>query len=71
VVNQFKVYADTVRGIAADVTVQGTATTSWETITLTFTPTNACIAEVFYEVYSSNGSLSNVYLGSISITQAP
>lgn len=71
IINQLHVYPDTVRGIGTVAPVLGTATTSWETITLTFTPTNECIAEVFYEVYSAAGSLSNAYLGSISITQAP
>jgi len=70
IVNQLKVYPDVVRGIGTVAPVLGTATTSWETITLKFTPTYACIAEVFYEVYSSNGNLSNAYLGSVNISQS-
>ena len=58
----------TIDGVSATSTTKA-SDTSWEELTITFTPTEAGIVPIFVDSWYVAGS-SNVYVGTITITQA-
>lgn len=65
---QIRVDTDTVNGITGTTTSKADDT-NWEELTMTFTPTYACVTEIYGDSWYSAGT-SNVYYGSISIQQS-
>ena len=63
-------YADVTLAYAEASATKGSADTNWEELTITFTPTNKGVADIFLESWWVAGS-SSVYVGTISVTQAP
>ena len=57
-----------IAGVAASETTKANDT-SWEELTLTFTPTEAGVVPIFAKTYYIAGN-SNSYIGSVTITQA-
>jgi hypothetical protein len=55
-------------GVVADSATKADDT-SWEELTITFTPTEAGVVPVFVDAWYADGA-SNVYVGSITLTQA-
>lgn len=57
-----------IEGVVADSATKADDT-SWEELTITFTPTEAGVVPVFLDAWYAAGA-SNVYVGSITVTQA-
>lgn len=57
-----------IEGVVADSATKADDT-SWEELTITFTPTEAGVVPVFVDAWYAAGA-SNVYVGSITVTQA-
>jgi hypothetical protein len=62
-------YGGQVAGVASDVTVSKAADTNWEELTLTFTPTEQKVVEIWMETWYVAGN-SNAYVDDITVTQA-
>lgn len=62
------VLADSYFGISNDVSTTKASDTSWEEVTLTFTPTKAGVIPLYVEGWYVSG-LNNIYIGSISVSQ--
>ena len=58
----------TIGGVAADDATKA-SDTSWEELTITFTPTEAGVVPIYVDAWYVAGA-SNVYVGTITITQA-
>ena len=58
----------TIAGVAADDATKA-SDTSWEELTITFTPTEAGVVPIYVDAWYVSGA-SNVYIGSITVTQA-
>lgn len=63
------VLADTYFNLSNDVSTTKASDTDWEEVTLTFTPTKKGVIPLYVEGWYVSGA-SNIYIGSISITQA-
>lgn len=61
-------YTNTSVGINSDVAVTKANDTDWEELTITFTPTQSGVTEIYLESWYSAGN-SNTYVGSITVSQ--
>jgi hypothetical protein len=69
IVARLCIYADVVQGIATDITQTKASDTNWEQLSITFTPSEAGVTELFLESWYVTGN-SNNYVGTITISQA-
>lgn len=67
IVNSLLLPGDQLSGIAEDVVATGTATTDWEQLSITFTPTESGVVKIYSSTYLAAGSSDSSYVSDLTL----